>query len=239
MARSTLPRAAVIIAGIAVASTASADPPAPPSKDPPAQGANKWGDGPPPEANEPGPARGKGRRVVRQSRPVKRLPPAPSRKFVKGKWVKVAQGWRDGIPGGAIFQRFEDGTSRVSVEMDRKTDIEERKANGRIVFRIKSVGVMDRVNYLPLVTSYFKTQVERVQLVDEGSDTDLVIEVREASPFTHKIVETPRGIVLQVDFPKSLRQDPEDTEVERARARQQVESQSLRPSDQDRGIKEY
>jgi hypothetical protein len=33
----------------------------------------------------------------------------------------------------------------------------------------------------------------------------LVIELREKTEFAQRIVDTPRGIVLQVDFPPSLR----------------------------------
>jgi hypothetical protein len=79
---------------------------------------------------------------------------------------------------------------------------------------------MQRTNELPLITAYFNTPVERVQMVQEGPDVDVVISLRETTEVTSRVIETPRGIVLWVDFPKSAsfdreRDDPSRVEVDR------------------------
>lgn len=95
-----------------------------------------------------------------------------------------------------------DAGSRVMVEVSRKVDVTEMKAQGRIVYRLRGVATPTRTNRLPLLTGYFPTPVSRVQLVDQGDDVDLVIDLRQATEVTHRVLDTRNGMVLQVDFPK-------------------------------------
>ncbi|APR81068.1 Hypothetical protein A7982_06415 [Minicystis rosea] len=133
------------------------------------------------------------------------------------------------IVGAPTFHRLDDGSTRISVEVDRKTDVAESRAQGRLVYRIRAAFVAERVNRLPLVTGYFATPVDRAQLTQDGPDVDLVIDLREGTTPAHRVVETPRGIVLQVDFPRVASADkafeaPKDSSRERARRRSSTQT---------------
>ena len=135
-------------------------------------------------------------------KPVKKVV-LPPRRLKKGQIAPIAEGtpvaW---FPG---FLRLQNGGTRVFLEVSKRVDVSETRTDGRIVFRLKGAAAPDRTNRLPLLTGWIATPVDRVQLVEAGSDTDLVIELREKVEFVQRIVETPRGIVLQVDFPPSVR----------------------------------
>ena len=107
------------------------------------------------------------------------------------------------IASAPEFSRFEDGTSRIWVEVSRKVDVTESKPQGRLVYRLRGTAVVQRTNQLPLLTGFFSTPVERAQLVANGPDVDLVIDLREPSASAYHVIETPRGMVLRVDFPKA------------------------------------
>jgi len=111
---------------------------------------------------------------------------------------KPSQGPAASSPG---FRLLPDGKTRVTVEISEKVKITEHKAAGRITYRLDTVRVPLPTNRLPLLTTYFPTPVSRIQLVQNKVDTDLVIELRAPSTPSYQIVESPRGIVLQVDFP--------------------------------------
>lgn len=97
-----------------------------------------------------------------------------------------------------------DAGSRVLVEVSRKVDVGEHKAQGRITYRLKGVAAPTRTNRLPLLTGFFPTTpVSKVQLVEASGDVDLVIDLRAQSDATYKVADTPKGgMVLQIDFPK-------------------------------------
>ena len=147
------------------------------------------------------------------------------------------------------FLRLDDGVTRVELEVSSRVDIAENKAQGRIVYRLKGAQVGERTNQLPLLTGFFSTPVDRMQLVQQGPDVDLVIDLREVSEPTQHVVETPRGIVLQVDFPRSTgfekRHDPQTPDTtSRERARRRTSTQTLGgrgsnglPSEQDNDYK--
>ena len=99
------------------------------------------------------------------------------------------------------FRMIEGNASRVFLEVSRKVAITEHRAEGRIAYRMLGVGVPTRTNRLALVTTYFRTPVGRVQLVEGDDHLDLVIELRTPSQATHRIVESEGGVVLEVDFP--------------------------------------
>ncbi|HVK63115.1 MAG TPA: hypothetical protein VM694_01505 [Polyangium sp.] len=102
------------------------------------------------------------------------------------------------------FQILAGGASRVSVEISQKVDITEHKAEGRIAYRMKGVSVPTRTNRLPLETTFFQTPVGRVLLAElDDGDVDLVIELKQPSTPSYKLVETEGGVTLQVDFPAS------------------------------------
>jgi hypothetical protein len=209
MASSPRARAAVIATGILLAAPSAqaqdtppppkveagkADPPPPPKPRPlSAQPPQKLTEPPPPPP--PVEARPRG----------KRPPPAaaaPKPRWRKGKQLPALEGLP--VANAPAFFRLDDGSTRVSVECEAKVDISEHHAQGRLVYRLKGARVMQRTNQLPLLTGWFATPVERAQLVQNGPDVDLVIELREATTPVFRAVETPRGIVLQADFPKTV-----------------------------------
>ncbi|WP_437626279.1 hypothetical protein [Sorangium sp. So ce1151] len=102
------------------------------------------------------------------------------------------------------FRMLPTGGSRVFVQIHGgKVDVAESKAAGRLVYRMKGAGAI-QTNRFPLVTSFFATPVNQVQLVDQGNDLDMVIELRTQADATYRVIETEQGIVLQVDFPPSV-----------------------------------
>lgn len=120
------------------------------------------------------------------------------------------------------FRMMDGGSSRIFVGISRKVDVSEHKAQGRLVYRMQGAEVLSRTNQLPLDTSFFATPVGRVRLVQQGSDVDLVIDLREAVDVQHRIEETRDGVVLVVDFPPSrvatAKPEPTSTQTEPVRA---------------------
>jgi hypothetical protein len=216
MASNLRARAAVVATGILLASPASAENPEPgsaPDKPPPAAPA-------PPQAPPPPP---KGKKAAPAPRPAqKRAPPRGRR----GK----NEASPEGVPVASFpgFTRLEDGKSRIWLEVSAKVDVAENKAQGRVVYRMRGTAVVQRTNQLPLLTGFFATPVDRVQLVQQGPDLDLVIDLRENVEFTHRVIETPRGIVLWVDFPRSSQPERETpAEPQRPRIKRSTESRRI------------
>src|SRR5262245_31552439 len=111
-------------------------------------------------------------------------------------------------PGAAVatfpgFKMLPTGGSRVFVEVSRKVDVSEHRAEGRITYRLKGATVPIRTNRLPIDTTFFASPVVRIQLVEQGNDADLVIETRQPTQAQHRIVDQGTSIVLEVDFPPS------------------------------------
>ena len=145
----------------------------------------------------------------------------------KGHHVAVAPAGAP-IVAAPTFHRLADGSTRISVEVGAKVDVGASHPQGRLVFRLKNAFVIERVNLLPMITTYFATPVGRAQLVTSGPDIDLVIDLRETTTPAHRVVETPRGIVLQVDFPRVAPPDGRDhADSSHARAKRRSTTQSL------------
>lgn len=144
---------------------------------------------------------------------------------------------------------LEGGGTRVFVNVDRKVDVVEQKAAGRIVFRLPRTEAPAAVNRLPILSSYFPSVVSRVQLVQSGADLDLVIDVREAVAAEHRTLDGESGIVLQVDFPKASTYDAWKTAREAPappieaqagpRARRATETTSIEGQGTDRAQSPY
>ncbi|WP_437818707.1 hypothetical protein [Sorangium sp. So ce1078] len=136
------------------------------------------------------------------------------------------------------FRMLPTGGSRVFVQIHGgKVDVAESKAAGRLVYRMKGAGAI-QTNRFPLVTSFFATPVTQVQLVDQGNDLDMVIDLRAQTDATYRVVETDQGIVLQVDFPASIPEQRAAAQPEETRKRavrrtisQQPESSDESPAD--------
>ena len=100
------------------------------------------------------------------------------------------------------FRLLEDGTTRISVEVSRKVAVTEHKAQGRAVYSLAGVAASGNNTLLPLPTGFFRTPVDRVELIEQNGGADLVIELREAVQPIYRVLDTPRGIVIQVDLPR-------------------------------------
>src|SRR4051812_29952163 len=145
------------------------------------------------------------RAPVAAPKPLARPKSAPSPVPQRRRHVKAPE--RTFAPGTPIasyaaFRLLDDGSTRVAVEVTRKVVITERRIEGRIVYRLAGAAVPGNNAHLPLPTGFFATPVQRVSLVEVGNGADLVIELREAATPTFRVLETPRGVVLQVDLPR-------------------------------------
>lgn len=211
------------------AKQSGAPPDAPPPAPPPANGGdtvNPWQQAQPPQAPPPtgvnlppaeppkAPAKGK-------KPPPKKPPPPPPRKARKHGRGKA----QDNIvipPGVAIatsptFLMLDGGGSRVVLEVNRKVAISEHKSEGRIVFRLAGVMVPERVNQLALPLGFFATPVSRIQLTSQGVGADLEIDLRERVNVVHRVIDTQRGIMLQIDLPPPAQQREAPARVEAPR----------------------
>lgn len=214
--------AAILATGVLLAGSAAAqDPPAPPPASPPPA--------PPPppapgQAAKPAPAQQRGAVAPRW----------------KGKRVAAPKGKRGqqevvlpppGTPIASFpgFTRLEDGKTRIFVEVSQKVAVTEQRTAGRFTYRLRGATVVQRTNQLSLITNYFTTPVSRVQLLPVGSDLDVIIEIHETTEATYSVVDTPRGMVLWVDFPRSagFGHDEQPDQPERPRGRRSTDAKTL------------
>jgi hypothetical protein len=225
MPSSLLARAAIVVPCVvlgALAAPAAAQQPPTPPPPPPAQGSDT---APPTPPTPPATPAVKVKVVPPPRLPraaVKPPPPRPRR----GQHVVE---FLPGVPiaSSPNFQRLDDGSSRVSVEVSSKVDVAENKAQGRLVYRFHGAVAPGGVSQLPLITGYFSTPVDRAVILQQGPDVDLVIELRRPSESVQRVIETPRGMVLQVDFPKVPGDEAPGTSPDRERARRGSKTQTL------------
>lgn len=100
------------------------------------------------------------------------------------------------------FRLLPDGRSRIYVELTKSVSVDERRAEGMIIYVIRGARVPVRNNRNALLTTHFATPVARARLLASGSDVELVIDLRKAVSATQKIVAAEAGAVrLEIDFP--------------------------------------
>lgn len=126
----------------------------------------------------------------------------PRRALKRGKRSTAALAPNTPIATYPAFRLLEDGSTRITVEVSRKVAVTEHKAQGRVVYSLAEVAVPGNNTRFPLPTGFFRTPVDRVEMVEQGGGADLVIELREAVAPAYRVLDTPRGIVIQVDFPR-------------------------------------
>jgi hypothetical protein len=213
-------RGAVLALSLAIAAPAAAQPPpppAPPKADAPPKDATPPPPPPRPMSMQPGAGQSPGPRRARG---------APRRAPRRGRHGALPP---RGVPivSAPTFHRLPNDSTRIALEVDSKVEIVESHPRGRLVYRLKGAFVPERVNRLPLVTGWFSTPVSHAHVEQVGPDVDLVIELREATAPTYKVVETPRGIVLEVDFPRTSTRErepgpPGNESADRARRRRRL-----------------
>ncbi|WP_437900058.1 AMIN domain-containing protein [Sorangium sp. So ce124] len=156
---------------------------------------------------------------------------APKRPGRARKPKKDAQASLAGRPVATFpgFRMLPAGGSRVFVQIHGgKVDVAESKAAGRLVYRLKGAGAI-QTNRFPLVTSFFATPVTQVQLVGQGNDLDMVIDLRTQTDAAYRVLETDQGMVLQVDFPPSVPEQRAAAPAEGSRKRSERRTISQEP----------
>jgi hypothetical protein len=113
------------------------------------------------------------------------------------------------IASSPSFRMLPGGVTRIFLEVSRKVDVSENKAKGRVVYHLKGAQVPTRTSRLPLLTGFFITPVDRVELTEQGDGVDLAIDLHEALDPRFEVIETPRGMVLHVDFPRGSESPPD------------------------------
>ena len=100
------------------------------------------------------------------------------------------------------FRLLPDGRSRIYVELTKAVSVDERRAEGALVYVIRDARVPVRNNRNSLITTHFATPVGRARLLTSGPDVELVIDLRKAASASQKVVAGDNGGVrLEVDFP--------------------------------------
>ena len=192
--------------------------PPPPAAAPPAEP-------PPPHAHAPRAVASRTRRAPPRGKHAIAMgatPPNPRSRLIAPPVPVVPPGTP--IAGAPIFSRLPDGTSRISVEVSHRVDVVESRLPAHASYRLRGAMVLTPTNELALPTEWFATPVTRVQLVPEGPDLVLRVDLREDLAPVYRVVDTPRGIVLEVDLPRGAAPDPgqpapEEPPVRRHRAR--------------------
>lgn len=215
MVRIPLSRLALTGAGLLIAAEAVAQTPAPSATSPSDPGKPRTGADAPLSAastRPPQTAPPKGASPTVR-RPPSKAPPARSKKAAARRKDKDD---KTPLLSGPIvtapsFRMLDDGKSRIFLEVTQKVQVTEHKAQGRVVYQLKGASAPLRNSRLPLLTGFFATPIGRVELVNQADGADLVIDLREAAEPTHQLIETPRGMALQVDFPPSTGRREADT----------------------------
>ncbi len=100
------------------------------------------------------------------------------------------------------FRVLPGGASRIYVELTKGVTVDERRAQGMLVYVLHDARVLVRNNRNALLTTHFNTPVGRARLVTSGRDLELVIDLRAAANATQKVVAGEGGSArLEVDFP--------------------------------------
>lgn len=118
--------------------------------------------------------------------------------------------WSGPVATLPSFRVLPDGRTRIVVRVNGNIDVGEARTDLRAVYLLRGIGTLARENRLPLITSYFRSPVTRVELVQQESGLGLVIELREAALPTFRVEAVPGGAELVVELPR-----PKETAVQR------------------------
>jgi hypothetical protein len=101
------------------------------------------------------------------------------------------------------FERLDDGSSRLFVELTKPVSFETRKTHHGVTYVLKNTHVSRANNRNPLVTVHFKTPVTSARLVAHGRDLWFVIRLRADVEATATMERTTGGLsVLRIAFAK-------------------------------------
>lgn len=100
------------------------------------------------------------------------------------------------------FRLLPDGRSRIYVELTRQVSVDERRAEGTLIYVIHDARVPVRNNRNALITTHFATPVARARLLSAGANIELIIDLRKSTSATQKVVAGENGGArLEIDFP--------------------------------------
>ncbi len=102
--------------------------------------------------------------------------------------------WSGPVATLPSFRVLPDGRTRIVVRVTGNIDVGEARTDLRAVYLLRGVGTIARENRLPLLTSYFRSPVTRVELVQQDSGVGLVIDLREAAAPTFRVEAVPGGM---------------------------------------------
>ncbi len=120
----------------------------------------------------------------------------------------------------AGFQMFDDGTSRVYVQLTEPVAVEETLKGATAEYRLVGATIPARNNENPLLAEHFAAEVRSARLLPEGKrkgrgkkkrggSARLVVEMREAAHPEHRMIQNADGTAtLVVDFPKPMKPVP-------------------------------
>lgn len=99
------------------------------------------------------------------------------------------------------FVPYEDGSAMVFVEMTAPVAVEVSQVERTVTYTLRGAKVVIRNNRNPLITRDFSSPVTSARLVPEKNATKLVIELREKSTPSHRMVSADGGAALEITFP--------------------------------------
>ena len=101
----------------------------------------------------------------------------------------------------AGFHVFDNGSSRVFVNVTAQVPVEITQKDSAVQVTLKGIRIGSRNNKHPLLTSHFVSSVQSARLVPNADDVDLLIQSREKTKAEHRVVTRPDGTAtLEVDF---------------------------------------
>jgi hypothetical protein len=105
---------------------------------------------------------------------------------------------------GPEFALSTDGTSRISVQLSQRVEVNVVARPNQYVYELPNTQVPVPNDTNPLVTSHFSTPVDNIKLIARGKNAQLIVGFREPATPQHQMRALPGGItVLEITVPKS------------------------------------
>ena len=103
-------------------------------------------------------------------------------------------------------------SSTFFVTLSRKSVIEEKKSEDRLVYAIKGARVALWNNRNPLVTEFFATPVSSARLIQVKDDVHLVLDLKHAATATWSI--EPVGDLMQLRLSFGPEKGPDRSKID-------------------------
>ena len=131
----------------------------------------------------------------------KRRPRGKVRRVKKRAKRAVHRGPKASFPS---FRLLPDGRTLVFVKLDRRVNVQVRRARGRATYVLSGARVEIRNDTRPLLTHYFPTPLSSLRLLRDGEGAQLILDLREDVIPKHRLRSGRRGkfSILEVTLPK-------------------------------------